>query len=285
MAMLHEKNQWAVVPEWVSQIALQRGGLAVQRMEQDPLRTAACPFCDKPAPYGDELMLNPRFAAQAEFERVSPELVKRASGHAAAILGDIAGRRGAMHGRIKALNPKMRVCGPALTVEVRPGDNLSFHIALAIAKPGDVIVVDGKGDLSYALVGELMTTQAAAAGIAGMVVDGAVRDSELLAATAFPVWAAGSNPCGPTKNIPGRLAIPISAGNASVNPGDLVIGDADGVVVIPRLDVETVLAGVEAKLEMEAQRLREIARGELVSPWLEDAIRAAGMLGPNERFR
>jgi 4-hydroxy-4-methyl-2-oxoglutarate aldolase len=229
-------------------------------------------------------MLNPRYAALAEFERVAPDLVRQASAHPAAILGDIAGRRGAMHGRIKALNPSMRVCGPALTVELRPGDNLSFHIALAIAKPGDVIVVDGKADLSAAQVGELMTTQALAAGIAGIVVDAAVRDVEVLAAGKLPVWAIGSNPCGPTKNIPGRISIPISAGDVAIQPGDLIVGDADGVVVIPRLDVQQILDGVEAKLASEAQRLREIAAGELVSPWLEDLMRTAGMLGPGERF-
>lgn len=229
-------------------------------------------------------MLNPRYAALAEFERVSPDLVRRASAHQAAILGDIAGRRGTMHGRIKALNPAMRVCGPALTVEVRPGDNLSIHIALAIAKPGDVIVVDGKADLGCALVGELMTTQALAAGIAGIVVDAAVRDIEVLATGKLPVWAIGSNPCGPTKNIPGRISIAISAGDAAVQPGDLIVGDADGVVVIPRLEVQQVLDGVDAKLESEAQRLREIASGELVSPWLEGVMRTAGMLGSDERF-
>lgn len=229
-------------------------------------------------------MPNPRIAALADFDRVSPDLVRRAREIPAAILGDVAGRRGAMHGRIRALNPSMRAAGPAFTVEVRPGDNLMFHVALAIAKPGDVLVIDGKADLGCALFGELMTTQAAAAGLGGFVVDAAARDVEALADGRFPIWAIGTNPCGPTKNIPGRIGIPVSVGGVSVNPGDLVVADGDGVVVIPRGDVERVLAGVDAKLESEAQRLREIAAGDLVSPWLEDVMRTAGLLGPDEKL-
>src|SRR5215470_15256200 len=93
---------------------------------------------------------------QRDFTRVSPEIVKKAAGFQAAILADVAGRRGTLHGRIHGLAPSMKFAGPALTVEVRPGDNLMIHAALAVAKPGDVIVVDGKGDLSSALTGALM---------------------------------------------------------------------------------------------------------------------------------
>ncbi len=131
-------------------------------------------------------------------ERVSAELVRKASTFQAAILADVAGRRGTLSGRIAGLSLAMKVAGPAITVEVRPGDNLAIHAALAIAQPGDVIVVDGKGDLTCALVAEIMSTQAKAIGVAGWVIDGAVRDSHELAAGDFPVFAAGRNPCGPT---------------------------------------------------------------------------------------
>ena len=128
----------------------------------------------------------------------------------------------------------MKVCGPALTVEVRPGDNLMIHAALAIAQPGDVIIVDGKSDQTCALIGEIMTTQAQKAGLAGMVLDAAVRDVEALRANGFPVFSVGANPAGPTKFIPGRVNWPISIAGVTVNPGDLVVGDADGVVIIER---------------------------------------------------
>lgn len=229
-------------------------------------------------------MIPERFLALARFERVAAALVERASKVPAAVLGDVAGRRGVLHGRVQALGPGMRVAGPAFTVEVRPGDNLMFHIALALARPGDVIVVDGKGDVGCALFGELMATQARMAGIAGLVVDAAVRDTGALSQGPYPVFASGRCPCGPTKNVPGRISIPIAIAGVSVAPGDLVVGDDDGVTVIPRADVPGVLAGVDAKLASEGTRLDEIAAGRLVSPWLAEAMRAAGLLEAGESF-
>lgn len=217
------------------------------------------------------------YAASTTFERVSPALVRRARQYPAAVLCDVQGRRGTLHSRIRALNPNMVVCGPAFTVEVRPGDNLMMHLAMAIAQPGDVIVVDGKADQTCALFGDLMVTQAQAAKLGGFVVDAACRDMTEIAGRDFPAFAAGSNPCGPTKGLAGKLSIPISIGGTSVAPGDLVVGDADGVVVIPRLDVEKVLAAAEQKLATERQRLQEIGEGLLVSPWLDDALRQAGL--------
>lgn len=213
----------------------------------------------------------------AEFERVTPEQIERAKAYQAAILCDVAGRRGTLDSRIQAVNPAMRVVGPAFTVEVRPGDNLMFHVALAVAKPGDVIIVDGKADTTCALFGELMVTQAAAAKLGGLVVDAASRDTDVLANGAFPVFAAGRNPCGPTKSVPGTLGKPVSVGGVAVNPGDLIVGDIDGVVVIPRAQVDAVLDAAAKKVEAEKVRLQEIARGELVSPWLNDALKSAGL--------
>lgn len=217
------------------------------------------------------------YQQSAEFERVSPELIERARKYQAAILCDVAGRRGTMNARIRALNPSMTVCGPAFPVEVRPGDNLMFHVALAVAKPGDVIVVDGKGDATCALFGDLMVTQAEAAKLGGFVVDAASRDTASLAAGTFPIFAAGTNPCGPTKGLPGRLGQPASVGGVAVNPGDLVVGDVDGIVVIPRAEVEAVIEAAAKKLASEEQRIAEIEQGILVSPWLDDALRQAGL--------
>lgn len=211
------------------------------------------------------------------FERVTPEQVRRARQFQSAILCDVFGRRGTLNARVQGLHPAMQVAGPAFTVEVRPGDNLMFHVALALAQPGDVIVVDGKGDDTCALFGELMVSQAEAAGLAGFVVDAACRDTDTLADGKFPIFAAGRNPCGPTKGLNGTIARPISVAGTAVQPGDLVLGDADGVVVIPRAEVDRVLQAAEKKLADEKLRLEEVARGELVSPWLHDALRAAGL--------
>lgn len=217
-------------------------------------------------------------AIRTDFARVSPELISRAKSYQAAIFADVAGRRGALDGRIRALGAHMKVCGPAFTVEVRPGDNLMFHAALANAQPGDVIVVDGKADRTVALCGALMSAQAKAAGIAGFVVDAAVRDADELAGGDFPIFSVGTNPNGPTKGLGGRLNWAIAAGGVAINPGDLILGDVDGVVAIPRELVQTLLELAEKKVQAEAKRMQEIAQGKLKAPWLEDALKAAGVI-------
>ena len=221
--------------------------------------------------------MNATYQLAAEFARVPSDLVARARDYQSAILCDVGGRRGTLNARIQPLNPAMKLAGPAFTVEVRPGDNLMVHVALAVARPGDVIIVDGKGDGTCALIGELMAVQAEAAGLAGLVVDAASRDSDTLASGSFPIFSAGRNPCGPTKGLRGTMCKPISVGGVSVQPGDLVLGDADGVVIVPRDQVKAVLDAADAKIAAEKQRLAEIARGELVSPWLDDALRSAGL--------
>ncbi|WP_444633490.1 RraA family protein [Cupriavidus oxalaticus] len=222
-------------------------------------------------------MTTSNYQVSAEFPRVTTAQIERAKKFQAAILCDVAGRRGTLNSRVQALHPAMRVLGPAFPVEVRPGDNLMFHVALAVARPGDVIVVDGKADDTCALFGELMVAQAEAAGLAGFVVDAASRDTDTLAGGNFPIFSTGRNPCGPTKGLPGTLGRPVSVGGVSVNPGDLIVGDVDGVVVIPREQVDAVLDAAEAKVAAERGRLEEIARGELVSPWLNGALQSAGL--------
>ena len=218
-----------------------------------------------------------------EFERVAPDTVAEAAKFPASILADVAGRRGALSGRIGPLAPSMKFAGPALTVEVRPGDNLMIHAAMAIAKPGDVLVIDGKGDLGSALMGEIMSQQCVALGIAGVVIDGAVRDCEAIRELGFPMYAAGLNPNGPTKFVPGRLNHPISIGGVSVNPGDLVVGDADGVTVIERDKAAAMLPLAAQKVAMETKRIAEIKSRKALAPaWLDAALRAAGVIKEGE---
>ena len=214
-----------------------------------------------------------------DFERVSVETVRKAAQFPAAILADVGGRRGTMSGRISALSPSMKVAGPASTVELRPGDNLMLHTAMALAKPGDVIVVDGKGDRTCALTGAIMVAQAKAMGIAGFIIDAAVRDVEEIREMCFPVFSVGSNPNGTTKLVPGRVNWPVSVGGVAVSPGDLVVGDADGVVVIEREKAEALLELAEKKVANEVKRMEGIRQGTQLRPaWLEDALRAAGVL-------
>ncbi len=223
-------------------------------------------------------------AIRRTIERVSAALVKSARKFPASILADVGGRRGTLGGRIQPLAKGMKVAGPAFTVEVRPGDNLMIHAALVLARPGDVIVVDGKGDLSCALTGALMAAHAHKAGIAGFVIDGAVRDTEECAQGTFPIFAAGANPNGPLKGAAGRINWPVSLAGAPVNPGDLIVGDADGVVVVPREMATEILDAAQAKVDSETDRMKAIGRGELVQGWVAEGLKSVSVLGKNEKL-
>ncbi len=226
--------------------------------------------------------MNSNPAIRRAIERVPAELVREARKFQASILADVGGRRGSLGGRIQPLERSMKLAGPAFTVEVRPGDNLMIHAALVLAKPGDVIVVDGKGDLSCALTGALMAAHAQKAGIAGFVIDGAVRDTEECARGNFPIFAAGANPNGPLKGAPGRINWPVSLAGTAVNPGDLIVGDADGVVVVPRELAAAIVGAAQAKVDMEAERMKAIGRGELVQGWVAEGLKSVGVLGKDE---
>jgi len=217
-----------------------------------------------------------------DFERVSPDLVRQAASYQAAILADVAGRRGTMHGRIAALRPRMKVAGPALTVEVRPGDNLMIHAAMALARPGDVLVIDGKGDQTSALMGTIMMTACRQLGIAGVIVDGAVRDSLEIDEMDFPVFSVGTNPNGPTKSIGGRIGHAVSCGGVTVHAGDFVLGDADGIVAVERTRLPGLLPLAARKVDDEAARIAQIRQGNTRASWLAGALRAAGVLKEGE---
>ena len=218
-----------------------------------------------------------------DFIRIDAATVQAASAYASSILADVAGRRGGLDGRIAALSPAMRVCGPAFTVELRPGDNLMIHAAMVMAKPGDVLVIDGKADRTCALMGSIMLNACKKLGLAGVVLDASIRDTEELRELGFPVWAVGANPNGPTKFVPGRINWPVSCGGVTVNPGDLIVGDADGVVVIEREKAAMLLPLAAVKVADERQRIADISSGKAIRPkWLEAALQAAGVLKPGQ---
>ncbi len=218
-----------------------------------------------------------------DFERVAPDTVTAISAFASSIIADVAGRRGAMDGRIAALTPTMRLAGPAFTIDIRPGDNLMIHAAMAMAKPGDILVIDGKADRGTALMGSIMINACKKLGLGGVVIDGAVRDSEELCALGFPVYAICTNPNGPNKYAPGRINWPVSCGGVAVQPGDLVLGDADGIVVVERRKAASLLGLAAKKVADEQARLADIASGKNIRPkWLEGSLRAAGVLQEGE---
>lgn len=216
------------------------------------------------------------------FTRVPADTVAQAARFQPAILADVAGRRGALHGRIRPLHPSMKLAGTAFTVEVRPGDNLMIHAAISLAQPGDVLVIDGKGDLSSALMGTIMMTACKQLGLAGVVMDGAARDSLEIIEMDYPVFAAGTNPNGPTKNIGGRIGHPVTVGGVTIHPGDFVIGDNDGVVVVEREKITGLLPLADKKVKDEAARIAAIKTGDTAAKWLVPALRTAGVLKEGE---
>lgn len=218
-----------------------------------------------------------------DIERVPGDVVREAAGYQAAILADVAGRRGTAHNRIAPLDPSMKLAGPAFTIEVRPGDNLMIHAAMTLAKPGDILVIDGKGDRTCALMGAIMVNACKQLKLGGIVMDGAMRDAVELRELGLPVFCVGTNPNGPTKFVPGRINWPVSVGGVAVSPGDLVVADADGVVFVEREKVASLLPLAKKKVEDEAKRIADIRANKALRPgWLDAALRAAGVLEEGE---
>lgn len=190
-------------------------------------------------------------------------------------IGDSVNRTFCMASSIRPFNGNA-LLGPAFTVKVRPGDNLLLHKALDMAQPGDIIVVDGQGETSNALMGELMVLWAIKRGIGGVVVDGAIRDVTRLRSVSIPIYAAGVNPAGPYKDGPGEINYPVACGGVVVNPGDILVGDADGVVVIQPRDAQDVLDKAKAKSQAEQQTIAEIESGTWDRAWVDAALQAKG---------
>lgn len=153
------------------------------------------------------------------------------------------------------------MCGVALTVKTRPGDNLYVHRALELIKPGDVLVVDGGGDVSRALIGEIMKTIAETRGCAGFVIDGAIRDRSAFSASDFPCFARAAHHRGPYKDGPGAINVPVSIGGSVIEPGDIVLGDEDGVVAFNPGKLTDLIAAVRAQLAREADIMTSIHNG------------------------
>jgi regulator of RNase E activity RraA len=164
--------------------------------------------------------------------------------------------------------PRAAMVGRALTVRTRPGDNLALHYALEVAGPRDVIVIDGGGDLRNALLGELIVAYATRKGVAGLVVDGAVRDRSALQMQELPVFARGVTHRGPYKSGPGQIHSSISVGGSVVTDGDLVMGDLDGIVFVPRQRVSEIAAAAEAVVRSEEQQYAQIMAGTWDRSWI-----------------
>jgi regulator of RNase E activity RraA len=213
-------------------------------------------------------------------QAVSAEAARRFIDVPVACISDVMSRMAAGGPRLRPMHAGGVLCGPAFTVKTRPGDNLMAHKALIMAEPGDVIVVDAGGDLTNAIVGELMLSYAMKRGIAGMVINGSIRDSDWISRHDFPVYAAGVTHRGPYKDGPGEINVPISLDGMVVNPGDLIVGDPDGLVCVPFEKVEEVCAQATKKRDSEAKILADTLAGKLdAKAWVDEALRKLGCEG------
>jgi RraA family protein len=205
--------------------------------------------------------------------------VHRFGAYGAADVSDMMNRLYTMNTSIKPVTPReLRLLGRACTVKVFPGDNLMVHKSLDLANPGDVLVIDASSSTMTAVIGDLVSTKARHRGIAGVVVDGLVRDLDgILALGDFPVFARGTTPLGPLHRGPGEVNYPVSVGGIVVNPGDVIVGDADGVVVVPQESAESLLQRLEARAPGAAEYQSAVARGDFSNAWVDAMLTANGL--------
>jgi len=212
--------------------------------------------------------------------KVAADWVARYRDIPVANVSDSMHRMTAGGSRLRPMHRQGVLAGPALTVKARPGDNLMLHYALDIAEPGDVIVVDAGGDLSNALIGEMMVAYAIKRGVAGIVINGAIRDAANIGAGDFPLFAAGVSHRGPYKDGPGEINVPIAIDGMVIKPGDLVIGDDDGLLCVPYDHVAEVYDRAAAKHAAEEKQMQQIAEGKNDRSWVLAALKEKGCALP-----
>ncbi|MDM0037733.1 4-carboxy-4-hydroxy-2-oxoadipate aldolase/oxaloacetate decarboxylase [Variovorax sp. J22G21] len=186
----------------------------------------------------------------------------------AATVYEAQGAKGALDHGMKPIDPTVRLAGPAFTVDCRPADNLMLHYAVQKAKSGDVLVVDAKGFMEAGPWGDVLTIQAMKVGIVGLVINGCVRDANLIIELGFPVFCRGLSIKGTGKNQPGRINVPIAIGDVLIHPGDIIVGDRDGLAVVPLDEVESAIASSLAREDKEAGQRKAIGEGAMTADLL-----------------
>ncbi len=231
-------------------------------------------------PKSAEMYPGPGFRVRLQTERPSEDLVAALREFDTAAISDLMNRLYTVVTGIGNLtDPSLSLAGPACTVKCYPGDNLMVHKSLDIAQPGDVVVVDTSASGMTAVLGDLVCTKARYRGIAGFVVDGLVRDLERIRELAdFPVFARGVTPIGPLHRGPGEINHPIAAGGIVVQPGDIVLGDLNGVVVVPRTSAEDVLRRLRGRRDAESDYTDAVSRGDFSNAWVDDLLNQSGVV-------
>lgn len=220
---------------------------------------------------------NVGFRVFAQIRRPPSGLIAEFSNLETTWITDAMNRFGGLDGNIRGADTSMRMAGPALTVRVPPGDNLMVYKALEIAEPGDIIVIEARGFTGVAQWGDLTSLTAKGLNLGGMVTDGSLRDIEGICRVGFPVFAKPfAIPNGDLKDGPGEVNVPVAVGGVPILPGDIIVGDSNGVAVVPRVDAEAVLAKARTYPDAEAKKVKEISEGKLIPGWLESTLSQKG---------
>ena len=219
----------------------------------------------------------PGFRVLPSPPRISADILERYRGLASSNVADAMGRFGFMDAGMRSRSG-FSLCGLAVTVQCRPADNLMVHKALQVARPGEIVVVSTCGNTTSAVFGELMCHTAAAAKLGGIVVDGAIRDVDGITRLGMPAFSRTVCPGSCDKDGPGEINVPISCGGAVVAPGDIVVGDADGVAVVPRASAAEVLELVAQLMDRERKRIAEITAGGLFKAEIDETLRKKGVI-------
>ena len=228
-------------------------------------------------PISAEMFPGPGFRVKAEFHRLEPELMEQFTEFATPDISDMLNRLYAMDSGISNLTGKHhRLCGPACTVKVFPGDNLMVHKSLDVAMPGDIVVIDAHASSMNAVLGDLVSTKAKHRGIAGFVVDGFIRDLPDILELDFPIFARGTTSIGPLHRGPGEINYPICCGGIVVNPGDVIVADGAGVVVIPQEIASNLLKRLRNQKISQAAYLASVKRGDFSNAWVDRILLEAG---------
>lgn len=218
------------------------------------------------------------FTIRNRTRKVEAALVPRFAKLPVANISDSMSRMSAAGARLRPYHAQGKVlAGPALTVRTRPGDNLLVHKAIDMAEAGDVIVVDAGGDLTNSIMGEIMVYLAQEKGVAGFVIDGAIRDADEILESGIGMFAAGVTHRGPYKDGPGEINAPVSIDGMVIHPGDLIVGDCDGLVCVPLDEAATILDAAEAKQRAEVAEIAAIRDGSVDRRWVDKLLETRGV--------
>ena len=228
-------------------------------------------------PRSAELHAGPGFRINTNVPSIDPTLIDRFRDFDTPDISDLLNRLYAVDPRIHCLTgPEHAICGPACTVKVFPGDNLMVHKSLDIARPGDIVVVDAGASRTNAVLGDLISAKAKHRKIQGFVVDGLIRDLPAIEELDFPVYARGTTPIGPLHRGPGEINYPVCCGGIVVNPGDLIVGDAAGVIIVPLGIAEELIGRLEKHRASNKAYFEAVRRGEFSNAWVDGVLESQG---------